>query len=418
MFCFEANHISGTCHLKFFPNLSDMGKVLDRMAISEDDVARQQAQEDLQLYGSRPEPPDVIEVDEATQLTGLPPKRSALEFAAAVDRPSMIRKKSKSQTDNFSTVTAIDWNSGASPLDSWLNQSAIPSSTVAASPHIPEHPAKDPVAREVEEIKVFRNIHIGVESKPERPSAGVNHDFVASMELGAQIYYRNIMDRYPMLPAYLACRLAQANHARAERLRAWRHDARPASMSDDTKQVKQTDIYPQSPHSFHSFDMSMPTPYSMEYVKASKLSSIPDLTPIPPPKMGYGNVGDDLARLGSHDDSDLIEARPREFAKDRYSPNMSPSSDFWTGRSSSHRPSSIRSCSSSRNSSLRGDNPAFDLQEQEPAFVANRSRSSSFDFDHISPGLPPPPTEIGKKLSFECDICGNTVHVKRRQTWQ
>jgi len=418
MFCFEANHISGTCHLKFFPNLSDLGKILDRMAISEDDVARQQAQEDLQLYGSRPEPPDVIEVDEATQLTGLPPKRSVLGFAAAVDRPSKIRKKSKSQTDNFSTVTAIDWNSGASPLDSWLNQSAIPSSTVAASPHIPEHPAKDPVAREVEEIKVFRNIHIGVEFEPERPSAGPKHDFVTSMELGAQIYYRNIMDRYPMLPAYLACRLAQANHARAERLRAWRHDARPATLSDHIKQVQQTDINPRPPPSFHSFDMAMPTPYSMEDVKPSKLPSISDLTSMLPPMVGYGNVGDDLVHLGPHDNSDLSEAGPRKFAEDRYSPNMSPSSDFWTGRSSSQRPSWIRSCSSSRNSSLRGDNPTYDLQEQEPAFLADHSRSSSFDFGCISPGLPPPPIEIGKKLSFECDICGTTVDVKRRQTWQ
>ena len=44
-------------------------------------------------------------------------------------------------------------------------------------------------------------------------------DRVEALDFGAQIYYRNIMDRYPAIPIYLARRLAQANHDRAERLR-------------------------------------------------------------------------------------------------------------------------------------------------------------------------------------------------------
>ena len=87
------------------------------MTVSEDDITRQQVEEDLRLYGSRPEPPDTVEVDESTQMANLPPKRSASEFEAAVDRPAKIRKKGRSHEFNYQALTVMDWNSGTSPLD-------------------------------------------------------------------------------------------------------------------------------------------------------------------------------------------------------------------------------------------------------------------------------------------------------------
>ena len=91
-------------------------------------------------------------------------------------------------------------------------------------------------------------------------------------------------------------------------------------------------------------------------------------------------------------------------------------SDFWTSRSTRPRRDSVDSLSSSMNSSLHGK-ATFDPQEQEPAFRDSHSRSS-VDFGDSSRGLPPPPVEIGKKHSFECDICGNTIRVARRLEWQ
>ena len=91
-------------------------------------------------------------------------------------------------------------------------------------------------------------------------------------------------------------------------------------------------------------------------------------------------------------------------------------SDFWTSRSTRSRRDSVDSLSSSMNSSLHGK-ATFDPQEQEPAFRDSHSRSS-VDFGDSSRGLPPPPVEIGKKHSFECDICGNTIRVERRLEWQ
>ena len=77
-----------------------------------------------------------------------------------------------------------------------------------------------------------------------------------------------------------------------------------------------------------------------------------------------------------------------------------PSSDLWTGRSSS-RPASIHSCSSSMNSSLRGDR-AFDPEEQEPSFPADDQNASSPDINRTSPTLPPPPAKLGEEKYVEC----------------
>ena len=91
-------------------------------------------------------------------------------------------------------------------------------------------------------------------------------------------------------------------------------------------------------------------------------------------------------------------------------------SEFWTSRITRPRRDSVDSLSSSMNSSLHGK-ATFDPEEQEPAFRDSNSRSS-VEFGDSPRGLPPPPVEIGKKHSFECDMCGNTIRVDRRLEWQ
>ena len=150
------------------------------------------------------------------------PSEAALEDR--IDSPAKVRKEAASR-QTFS-LTAMDWNSGASHLDSWLNQSAIP----AAAPGMSEQQeeTKSPAnasssasaAQEMEEIKVFRNVHICPVSEPVIDGQQLESaDELANSEIETQIYYRNIMDRYPELPSYLALRLARANRDRADRLR-------------------------------------------------------------------------------------------------------------------------------------------------------------------------------------------------------
>lgn len=162
-------------------------------------------------------------MDDSPEQTKVRPKRTLSEPEPTDHRPAKVRKTDEPGSDAAQRVTAMDWNSGASPLDSWLNQSAIPSlsATNLEPSRISE---KDLIAREAEEIRVFRTVHIVMAT--EATGLSVNHtideDF-ASLALGAQIYYRNIKDRYPDIPTFLARRLAEANLDRADRLQRKRH---------------------------------------------------------------------------------------------------------------------------------------------------------------------------------------------------
>ena len=194
--------------------------MFSRFIVSEEDIARQQVEEDLQLYGSRPKPPDAVDNGESIQLQSRIPKRNASVFEATADPPAKLSKSEHSITFDDGAITAMDWNSGASPLDAWLNQSAIPSTATVLELPDQRDSVDDLIAQESEEIKVFRNVHLQTASNPEEKETSV--DEFEGLELAAQIYCRNIRDRYPLLPTYLARRLAQANYQRSERFRSER----------------------------------------------------------------------------------------------------------------------------------------------------------------------------------------------------
>jgi len=340
----------------------------------EEDVARQQADEDLRLYGTRPEPPDFNEVDETTTLAdfNLPSKRTLSDFEAAVDHPAKVRKKGESKGFSYQSVTAMDWNSGSSPLEAWLNQSAVPAATSVAAQYSPVNAEKAMVAQEIGEMKVFRNVHMTKEQTPMKSSQGLVD--MEELELGAQIYYRNIVDRYPLLPAYLARRLAQANHDRAERLR---------------------------------YEKSQGREMARDYAMRKSASHVQDHINKRPPAFS-------LAHKPSH--KPKIEViRPHACVESAMNRPCSPS-DFWTGRSSRRHSASVHSRSSSMNSSLHGE-PKYDPQEQNPTFPSVPRASSSGDFA-TKPSLPPPPVELGKVLTFTCDMCESVVQVKTRHEWQ
>ena len=56
---------SWTCYLQFFPTSNGLERVLSRVIVSEEKIARQGVEEDLRLYGSRPEPPDAVDIDKS-----------------------------------------------------------------------------------------------------------------------------------------------------------------------------------------------------------------------------------------------------------------------------------------------------------------------------------------------------------------
>lgn len=160
--------------------------------------------------------------------------QNAAIFEEAVDGPAKIRKKGESKTYNYQAVTAMDWNSGVSPLDAWLNQSAIPYTAPTVDLQEEKRRSrKDSVAQEIEEIKVFRNVHMAIAPEPANGQHLVAIDAIAELEVDTQIYYRIIVDRYPDLPSHLALRLARANRDRAERLRQQKIRGQTSQVSSD-----------------------------------------------------------------------------------------------------------------------------------------------------------------------------------------
>jgi hypothetical protein len=349
----------------------------------DDEVGQRQAEEDLQIFGSRPIPGDADELEEMssrdTPKTDF--KCGDLDSGAVKDLlPGKLRHEETVYAASHGTpdVTAMDWNSGATPIESWLNQSAVPCAGMSTSleeEQAPQH--QETAKREKEELPFFRRIHIANPFAPRiaRPEL-MNLDWQDKLEFGAHIYYRNIIDKFPVIPQYLACRLAKANMNRAQRLqylkilaellavvKAGRAPmaARPVLTNDDSES-KDSDVLRNS--------NPIDSPTRIEAIEASNQLPFSD----------------------------------------------NPSA-FWIGRSSKVRPASIRSRHSSMNSTLRGDSQ-FDPSEQNPVFTSSHRGSDTSGRIETLPSLPPPPAKLGELDSFECDICGQTVKVHRRFQWQ
>ena len=462
---------SKRCQIRVFPLLNPVEDAFDRITLLEEEeqVKRKQVAEDLQLYGSRLEPVDAVDVDEDVEIAKLPPKRNAVEFEAAVG-------KGETQVSNHTAVTCMDWNSGRTPIESWLNQSAVPLAVPVSHTEAQDSiRGRNPTIQELQEIKVFRNIHI---AKAEEQIDRINTELaeiLSDLEPRAQIYFRNIADRYPLLPLYLTRRLAVANCVRAERLCQQSREQNKSSVaskacpkvSEDLKssqiiledtsrilakteaQISRQDIV----RDVQSFDqrrrhfcglctkrfvrMQDPKRREREHIKeepfachecsrcfvmqdlllghqaVSHFANISQTMSTPQKPLSHNTIRRP-ARV--HESPMASGVSMRSKVEPSHSPTT-PSSDFWTGRTSSSCAASTYSRSSSRNSSLRRYEKV-DSQDENLA---------SWDTGHgkLSPSLITTPANfLSKALShlallfFHCEICGRDVKVVGRREWQ
>ena len=452
--------LSKTCSLEFFQIENGLEGPFRRLAMlpEEEEIVKKQLTEDILLYGSRSDPSDAVEVDEHTQLASLPPKRSAAEFDAAVNRPAKIRRKKESREFNFRKVTAMDWNSGATPLEAWLNQSAVPS--VIHLPETQDNQYESPsgnLAKEREEMQVFRTVHTEATEEPESNGTArdppIDH---TTLEPRTQIYLRNILDRYPSLPSYLALRLAKANCTRAQRLDLKRHKSgnQPTSksvqLSEHNRQSSRerrtsTNDLVQSPNQRSRAQDEMTPGVLTSKTGKPRLNFCATCTKffsrrehlkllerahLKVKRMKCSHCGRHLERsdlLSRHvqrihmrdGSNNIVELSPSEptlrrqpstrktykvynrsghqvedslYSKGRLSHSRT-NTGFWTGGGSTPRAASIHSQSSERNSSLHGSGHPG-IEDQEPCFPDHRSRRSSASLSGSSAVLPPPPVHI------------------------
>lgn len=438
---------SDKCSLTFYTETTELQDALDRVAVSEEAVARQQVEEDMRLYGARPEPSDITadpDNDDNAQLARLPLKRNASNVMSTTGRPAKTRKIYEDDGPGNQTLTAMDWNSGASPLEAWLNQSAIPSVAPTQVNEDATSSIVSLVAQEKEEIKRFRSVHLPATESP-NINLLVDKEF-SSLRQEAQIYYRNIRDKFALIPPYLAHRLAEANLDRATALQSTKckldlasSPTQPPASKDGVNLQSDTARTPMGGTTLFAAETAFPAERGLTIVE----------DPI-----GQGLEAKPLRRQSYdsklHSTTTGLETQSHIFQTDRrYYHTLVPgvatklekppirrsitrssrpsahqvnnsdlkerkvlSEGFWNGGPPSRRPSStasIHSRSSSMNSLLQ-ESPKPDLYQHD-------------DFVPSSPpghprGLPPPPVDLKKQKSFVCDLCGETVRVERRRQWQ
>ena len=397
---------STKCKLEFDLTLNDLENSSSRLK-DEDEVARRQKEEDLRLYGSRIEPVDALEVDDDAQLADSPTEDITTDFETYFNEAEKAHKKTESKS-NDDEASIIDGNGEVNPMSAWLTQSALPSVVP-----MPSHPLDqgasteaDLVKQERKEIETFRYVHVASGAEVDGPITDSTDttkvEDIQDLELPSQIYYRNIVDRYPLLPTYLARRLAEANSSRAERLSSQRVEAMAKAKNKTVSAV--SDKAPRTTKRPGGGPIYASPVYDSCPVAQAKMEKA-----IREPKTTTRNYSARTGKKRANSYASLSKSQPQY--------------DYWSGGSPRYRTKSAGSRSSSKNSSLHGS-PKFCYQKQyqNVDYFASKPK-----YHYSSPSLPPPPVKLSKgsrskrkakKLSFDCDICGENVQVNRRRDWQ
>jgi len=138
------------------------------------------------------------------------------------------------------------------PIFNWLAQTVPPKDPESVFRWREAEESRQVELKEQEAtcLEVFRNVLIV--ASPENGMPGLSGKTAQSqedeLELGARIYYRNILDRYPDIEPFLARRLAKANWKRANRLASTRVIAEHASQSRCPAQAQYADTTSRASH--------------------------------------------------------------------------------------------------------------------------------------------------------------------------
>lgn len=429
----------------------------------------------MRIYGKRPAPR--LE-DEDERLIEPSFKRSASESRAEVERTAQFGSRSDREAyhhDNNTDMDFMDWDARESPMLTWLDQIAIPAG--ASKPTPMDNPHQDPhtsnseelLDQEKKDIEFFNNVHIATTSEPAMaPGLSSAADNWSDLELPVQIYYRNIKDRYPSLPHFLTRRLAIANFNRATRLEqqritkgisglnttstgelaspaqlrnqnpwsSWGEISKQGSRSKDPKDTQPRWIHDEvspnlSPQSDFPTYVSLPSDTTTDVSSLDEVQKPPRRFPLIPEKKRQLHEIPPLANIQKPPNfqkllniQNLINTpKIREIPRQHRQPGLLSHQNFWIAGRSSRRPSSVRSDSSSKNSSLRGLDE-MDSSYQYPNFVKTHEEGTFPAASSPNRGLFPAPVQwdpvdrVRKRFVFHCEICGELVYVDRRRDWQ
>ena len=358
-----------------------------------------------------------------TSISNLNTVRQTTEHSEKMQRSHVLEAEPSSRKPTAQMIGSLDnpTSEFKTPMELWLAQTESVDVDSAIDSSIPVSDATQE-NKENSEIEYFRRIHITQDGN----DLDINHGEKSVVDgkwrtnIDEAIYHRNICDRFPCIPSYLAHRLAQANVERARRLpRAYhagilssngnenenleQHSSgdnqsyQPAlpSSHGDKDQTLEDDAHKQSQSSKYDSDTSLdPERYGQPRITNSICSSF-----IAAPNALNRKKSPDYVSYPSQEDSSNLEMR-----------------SFWSGKRQRRSSISSLSRSSNSNDSMQLPDSIFEYLEEK----SFKTQSSTSNVDSNKPGfvIPPPPVELGKQNTFICDVCGGKVVVLRRRDWQ
>ncbi|KAK5197190.1 hypothetical protein LTR72_000415 [Exophiala xenobiotica] len=238
------------CDLRFIQQMTHVG------SDNADEVARVQSIEDAQLFGARlgddrAEDSDlsrrILDVAEDIEMMdvaddGRPNRWESREPRVDGPHPILIDQSTDIEHANTASLTSSDM--AEPPIMSWLAQTVPPKNpeSVREWREATETKQVELEEREAKDLEVFRNVQIVMPAEVaapglDEPSAVHSEDH--DLDVGARIFYRNILDRYPHIDRPLARRLAIGNWHRQKRLTAQQAEVEPARIRADSRNIAQ-----------------------------------------------------------------------------------------------------------------------------------------------------------------------------------
>ncbi|KAK5048209.1 hypothetical protein LTR84_005879 [Exophiala bonariae] len=227
------------CGLRFIPQMTPAGSA------DADEVARIQRTEDSKLFGKSAAGEEVESSGISRQILDITEDIEMIDVSGndQADSSSIRRpRESIHKTAVTGTLADIEKAVGsASPspqtpaIFSWLTHTVPPKDPGAVRQwrDAAENEHLEVQEREASDLEVFRNVQIVT---PAEVGAPILTGFTADqsdeigLEFGAQIYYRNMLDRYPKMDDFLARRLAIGNLQRQQRLTKMQREAEQAKI--------------------------------------------------------------------------------------------------------------------------------------------------------------------------------------------
>jgi hypothetical protein len=234
------------CDLRFIQQMTHV------VSGNADEVATVQSIEDAQLFGARlgdDEAEDsalsrrILDVAEDIEVMGVADEGRPNSWESRdprVDGRHPVLSDQSADIENATDASLTSSGVAEPPIMSWLSQTVPPKNpeSVREWRDATETKQIELREREAKDLEVFRNVQIVMPAEVAAPGLDeplAVHSEDHDLDVGARIFYRNILDRYPQIERPLARRLAIGNWHRQKHLTVQQAEVERAKIRAESR---------------------------------------------------------------------------------------------------------------------------------------------------------------------------------------